>query len=319
MVEMEFYRGEHKYYYETNIRNDKIAGHQVRMTCYHSVISNTWDDSFILLVQEIERSIGREICGNQLDDGTPCNRVPLRIDEEPYPNEIGRCIRHRPSQQKKEPMTIELSKKTTDITEKKPSIVMTKVTKKILSIADEQFMECNVCLKRTTCEQFGENNNKCIIEKNIFLEMLTDIVNEFSLDNIIDQLHAFTIVDTMLKIIRTNEFEGTQGILQSISTGNAGYSMNLKKLLYQGLSKLAVDRKTRIMHKDSSGKVSAFEGTLAEALSSIDISSVELSTAKIQTKKYENDEDDNEFHEIPLGLGGKVIQDDIRLNDEFDN
>lgn len=325
MVEMEFFRGEKKYYYETDIRDDEIAGHPMRMTCYHSVISNNWDTEHVLMIQDAERIIGREICGFKLDDGKPCTRVPLRIDEEPYPDEIGRCIIHRPSQKKKEipPTDISSTENTivtsTKSTKSKPPIAMTKVTKKILSIADEQFMNCSVCIKRSECKQFGENDNKCIIEKTIFNEMLSDIVNEFSLNNIVDQLHAYTIVDTMLKIIRTGEFESNQGILQSISTGNAGYGMTLKKLLYQGLSKLAVDRKTRIIYQQRDGNTSAYKGSLAEALSQIDINSVEVSTAKIQVKKTEENDDDDEFREVPLGLGGKVIMDDIRFDDSPDS
>lgn len=318
MVEMEFYRGDKKYFYETDLRDDEVAGHKVRMTCYHSVIANNWDSEYILMIQDAERAISRDICGFRLDDGNPCTRVPLKIDEEPYPDEIGRCMIHRPSQRKdKQPTDIAVAESTTAVATR-PPVAITKVTKKILSIANEQFMNCSVCNKRDTCDQFGDNQNKCIIEQEVFNEMISDIVNEFSLDNIVDQLHAYTIVDTMLKIIRSSEFESSQGILQSISTGNAGYGMNLKKLLYQGISKLAVDRKTRIMHKQVDGSIKAYEGTLAEALSSIDVDTVELSTAKLHIKKYDEDEDDKEFRDIPLGLGGKVIKDDIRLNDDFD-
>ncbi len=151
MVEMEFYRGEHKYYYETEIRNDTVAGHPVRMTCYHTVISSNWDTSYVLMVQDSERIIGREICGSRLDDGNPCTRIPLQIDEEPYPTEIGRCILHRPSQHKQSQQAdITVSKNVTEVTPKLP-VAMTKMTKKIMSIADEQFMNCSVCHKRDVC------------------------------------------------------------------------------------------------------------------------------------------------------------------------
>ena len=315
MGEMEFHRGDKKHYYNTELRDDEVAGHQVRMTCYHSVISNNWDTEHILSIQDAERTIGREICGHRLDNGNPCTRVPLKIDEEPYPDEIGRCIVHRPSQTKATKTELVIAESNVPAPKKVP---ITKVTKKILSIADEQFMNCNVCIKRDGCSKMGDNNNKCIIEKSIFSEMLDEIVIEFSLDNIVDQLHAYTVVDTMLKIIRTNEYESNQGLIQSITTGNSTYSMNLKKLLYMGMSKLAVDRKSRIMHKQDDGRMKAFDGSLAEALSGIDVESVEVSTAKINVKRLEDDDDDNEFREIPLGLGGKVIEDDIRLDDEFD-
>lgn len=304
---IEYWHDGEKYRYNTTIRDDTVAGHPVKMTSFHTVVDPTWSISYILDVQEAERRTCREICGTPKKNGTPCCKYPLSPDEDPYPSEVGRCELHRPS------MQVETSLSTTserNIVTSKPSLPDTPGMKMVLDVADHFYMRCGNCIHRNNCEDRGENNAPCVQEKLIFESILGELVRENNLDSMSDQLTALSVADTMLKIIRTSSYETRYGIIESINTGTAQQNINLNKLLFQGLKLLGVDRRTRITVRRGSGAVDDVGGSIAKALSHVNITEIEVKEARMKIDSRQRSE---EIVDIgpPIGLDGKVIKDDI--------
>jgi hypothetical protein len=175
---------------------------------------------------------------------------------------------------------------------------------------NEFFLSCQACINRVNCDEAGENNSKCVKEQRMFELLLVEMIETYDLDSIADYFTSVSLVDTMIKIIRTSSYEGQYGIIESINSGTAQYNIHLKKLLNSTLKLLGVDRKTRISVRHSSGKVEQFEGSLAKALSSAKIDQVEMKTATVKMSKEEAIEAIGGRTGPPIGIRGEVIKDD---------
>lgn len=308
MAKMEFMREGEKYEYDTNIRSDEVVGHPVRMTSYHSVVDPTWSVDYILDVQEAEREVGHEICGAPKDSGFPCKKYPTRNETEPFPNEIGRCEIHRPSLDT--PTEIILSSEAS-ITERMPTQIISPTARRIMNIADNIYLGCGNCNIRERCNRVGENKGRCIIEKEMFESMLSELNTEGVLETFADQAIAISTADTLIKMIRTSIHEAHYGLIESLAVGTAQYNVKLKELLYKGLKILGVDRKTRITVRHKDGRIEGFGGSIAKALSGVDIKEIEIAAAryKVEDKKLKR-------AGLPIGLDGKEIKDDVPFEEE---
>ena len=146
---MVYTRDGEQYEYDTEVRNDEVAGHPVRMTSYHTVVDSKWSVNYILDVQEAEREAGHEICGAEKKNGFPCAKYPLRPDEELYPSEIGRCEIHRPSMVITSEMVVSGDASLDAIMVPPPSLSPT--ARMIMNIADNLYLGCGNCNKRKMC------------------------------------------------------------------------------------------------------------------------------------------------------------------------
>jgi len=321
---IKFYKNGYEYLYDTRLHDDEVAGHKVKMTSFYTVIDPNWSVEYILDVQEAERQVGRAICGAPKKDGTPCRMIPITLDEEPYPEEIGRCHLHRPSMAREDveyaddeaigpdattTAVVRSESRAPAIADTGVNLPDTPVVKTIQGIAEEHYMRCQACVHRKTCELAGQNNGRCIKEKRIFEDMLMLMINENQLETVSDIVTAYTIVDTMLKLIRSSSYEASYGQIESISSGNAHYNIKLKQLLYQGLKSLGIDRRTRISIRRHDGSVERFEGSIAKALSNVDIKEVEMKTARLKVEKKKVMSSVGRTGP-PIGLDGRVIEDD---------
>lgn len=304
---MEYMRDGEKYEYDTEIRNDHVVGHPVRMTSYHSVIDPTWSMDYILDVQEAEREAGREICGAPKNNGLPCKKYPITNDEELFPNEIGRCKIHRPSMNRDTDLVI--SEAAT--IERVPTRIGSPTARRIMNIADNIFLGCGNCNIRERCNRVGENDGRCIIEKEMFESMLSELNTEGVLETFADQAIAISAADTLIKMIRTSIHEAHYGLTESLARGTAQYNTKLKELFYKGLKLLGVDRKTRITVKHKDGRVQAFGGSIAKALSSVSVKEIQIASARYKVNKREPKRTGP-----PVGIDGKVIKDDVPFEKE---
>jgi len=306
--EIEYYRDGEKYFYDPNLHDSKVGDHHVKKTSFYSVVDPHWSVVYLLDVQAAEREVGHAICGAPTADGTPCKQYPLRLDDETIPEEIGRCRRHRPSLGGGDEEEIDTATSVIPVPNK---IIGSPLATSLMNIADDQFfMSCHACIHRAECDEVGKNNNKCIKEKRLFTSLLTEMMDSYDMDSIADYFTSVSLVDTMIKIIRTSSFEGQYGIIESISSGTAQYNIHLKKLLNSTLKLLGVDRKTRITIKHSSGKIEQFGSSLAKALSSANIEEVEVKSATLKMKKKEQIEKIGVRTGPPIGIKGEVIKDD---------
>lgn len=307
MAKMEYMRDGEKYEYDTEIRDDHVVGHPVRMTSYHSVIDPTWSVNYILDVQEAEREAGREICGAPKNDGFPCKKYPITNDEELFPNEIGRCELHRSSMNRDTDLIVSEAA----IIERMPTRIGSPTARRIMNIADNLFLGCGNCNIRERCSRVGENNGRCIIEKEMFESMLSELNTEGVLETFADQAIAISTADTLIKMIRTSIHEAHYGLTESLARGTAQYNTKLKELLYKGLKLLGVDRKTRITVKHKNGRIQTFGGSIAKALSGVDIKEIEVAAARYKVEKRERKRTGP-----PVGIDGKVIKDDVPFEKE---
>jgi hypothetical protein len=299
-----------KYQYDTTIRDDTEAGHPVKMTSFHTVIDPRWGLDYVYLVQETERETGHEICGAETKDNVPCRAYPLKLEEELYSSEIGRCKHHRPSMNEMTDL-VEVAISESRIVPVKSGALTSPLARSLMEIAvNEFFMVCEACVSREYCDEAGENNGRCIKEKRLFESLLVEMINSYDLDSIADYFTSISVVDTMIKIIRTSAYEAQYGIVQSLESNTANYNMHLKKLLNSTLKTLGVDRKTRISIKRSGGKIEAFEGSIAKALSSVKIDKVEMKTATVKMSQKRVIEDIGGRTGPPVGMHGQVIKDD---------
>ncbi|MBD3405088.1 MAG: hypothetical protein GF411_02995 [Candidatus Lokiarchaeota archaeon] len=301
------------YHYDTRIRDDSVAGHPVKMTSFHSVVDPHWSTSYLLLVQQAEREARHEICGAETQKGSPCKQYPLKLEDEPYPDEIGRCSRHRPSMKKEEPSSppptsIALSPSRSP----PPAPTDSRLADTLMDIADEHFfLRCQACINRVQCDERGGANDICMKEKRLFQQLLVEMIETYDLEDVADYFTSVSVVDTMIKIIRTSAYEGQYGIIESINSGNAQYNIHLKKLLNSTLKLLGVDRKTRISVRHKSGKVEMFSGSIAKALASAKITDAEVIDATKQMEKDIKMEEPKGTRKGPaVGIHGKIIKDD---------
>lgn len=307
---IEYYSEGEKYRYDTTIRDDTEAGHPVKMTSFHTVIDPRWSLDHIYLVQETEREIGHEICGAETKDNIPCKAYPIRLDDETYPSEIGRCKHHRPSMNEQTQL-VEVAISESRIVPASSGVLSSSLAQSLMEIAtNEFFMTCQACINRENCDEVGQNNSKCVKEQRMFQALLVEMITSYDLDSIADYFTSISVVDTMIKIIRTSAYEGQYGIIESITSGTAQYNIHLKKLLNSTLKSLGVDRKTRITIKRGSGRTEAFEGSIAKALSNVDIDQVEMKTAIVKMSQKQVIEDIGGRTGPPVGMHGEVIKDD---------
>lgn len=307
MAKMEYMRDGERYEYDPEIRDDDVVGHPVRMTSYHSVVDPTWSLDYILDVQEAEREAGREICGAPKNNGFPCKKYPITNDEEPFPNEIGRCELHRPSMNRNTDLMVSEA----SIIERVPTHIVSPTARRIMNIADNIFLGCGNCNIRERCNRVGENNGRCIIEKEMFESMLSELNTEGVLETFADQAIAISTADTLIKMIRTSIHEAHYGLTESLARGTAQYNTKLKELLYKGLKLLGVDRRTRITVKHRNGRVQVFGGSIAKALSGVDIKEIQIASARYKVKKREPKRTGP-----PIGIDGEVIKDDVPFEKE---
>lgn len=300
-----------KYRYDTTIRDDTLAGHPVKMTSYHSVIDTRWSIPYILQVQEAEREVGHEICGAQTKDESPCKAYPMRLEEELYPEEVGRCKHHR--QSLNEPVTevIEAVSSEKALTPTQKRTLSSPLAQSLMELATDQFfMHCDSCISKHGCDEAGENNSLCIKEKRMFEILLTEMIETYDLDSIADYFTSVSVVDTMIKIIRTSAYEGQYGLIQALDSNVAQHNLQLKKLLNSTLKTLGVDRKTKITVRHKGGRVEEFAGSIAKALSTADIDEVEMKTATVKIAKKEFADEIEVRSGPPVGFDGKEIKDD---------
>jgi len=295
------------YRYDTNIRDDSVAGHPVQMTSFHSVIDSRWSTNYILLVQQAEREVGHEICGAKTSDDSPCKAYPMKLEDEPYPDEIGRCNHHRQS------MNISTDVMETATSEKSlpATFNLSPIAKSLIDIAHNEFFQsCGSCINRVKCEEAGTNNSKCVKEQRLFEGLLNELMQEYDLDSIADSFTSVSLVDTMIKMIRTSSYEGQYGLIEAINSGTAKYNLELKKMLNSTLKMLGMDRKTRITVRHATGKVESFDTSLAKALSSVKVDEVELRSATMKVSKQEASEPVIGRTGPPIDIYGNEIKDD---------
>lgn len=307
--EIEYYRDGEQYFYDPRIKDNTVAGQPVKMTSFFSVVDPRWSVEHILAVQQAERESGRSICGAEKKDLEPCKQRPLCMDDEPYPDEIGRCWRHRPSM-KKTDMVVEEETSGKVLTKEQTMALSTPLARQMMEIASgEFFMKCRVCINFSTCED--TNPDSCVKEKRIFEVMLAEMITTYdNMDTITDYITSFSIADTMIKIIRTSTYEAQYGILEAINSGTAQYSLALKKLLNGTIKQLGLDRKTRITIRRASGNIEQFQGSIAKALSSVVVDKVEVKTAKIKMKRKEASSTFRGRRGPRIGIDGEEIKDD---------
>lgn len=305
---IEYYRDGNKYQYDTRVRDDTVAGHPVKMTSFHTVVDPHWSTDYFYIVQSTERKAGHEICGAETTENIPCKAYPIKLDDEPYPDEIGRCNHHRPSMSEQTEMVeVISSEKAQQVSDKLSS----PLARSLMEIATEQFfLKCQACIKRTDCDEVGMNDNRCVKEQRLFEALLVALVESYDLDSIADYFTSISVVDTMVKIIRTSAYESEYGLTESIMSNVSGYNMHLKKLLNSTLKSLGVDRKTRITIKRSGGRIEAFEGSIAKALSSAKVDEVEMKTATVKMSQKRVTEEIGGRTGPPIDIHGKVIKDD---------
>lgn len=307
---IEYYKDNERYQYDTKIRDDTVAGHPVKMTSFHSVISPHWSVDYVYLVQEAEREAGHEICGAETSEHVPCKAYPVKLEDEPYPDEIGRCNHHRPSVVEQTEV-VEVASSERSLTPAQTRTLASPLAQKLMEVAtDEFFMTCEACINIVNCAEAGKNNSRCIKEKRLFEALLVEMVDTYDLDSIADYFTSISLVDTMIKIIRTSAYEGQYGIIESINSQVTTYNLHLKKLLNSTIKSLGVDRKTRITIRHGSGKMEAFEGSIAKALSSVDIDAVEMKTATVKMSQKQVTEEIGVRMGPPLDMNGEEIKDD---------
>ena len=308
---IEFDRDGKTYHYDVTIRDDTMAGHPVKMTSFHSVIDPDWTPDYVYLVQKTEREAGHEICGAETVDLTPCRAYPLRLEDEPYPEEIGRCKHHRPSMNEPSLEIIELATSEKPLKKVESRQLASPLAQSLMEIASNDFfMTCQACINRNNCDEVGQNDSKCVKEQRLFEALLVEMVDNYDLDSIADYFTSISVVDTMIKIIRTSAYEGQYGLIEAINSGTAQYNIHLKKLLNSTLKSLGVDRKTRITVKHGSGRTEEFDGSLAKALSAVKIEEVEMKTATVKMSQKRVTDEVSGRTGPPIDIHGKVIKDD---------
>lgn len=322
MTEFVYYRDGQRYIYDTDIRDDKVDGHPVKMTSFHTVVDQHWSLSHLAIVQAAEREVGHEICGAKTINDNACKKYPHHIDGEPYPSEIGRCEIHRASMTKTD-SEVEIIDDTTELIDvgnsalsllnNNRSMRETPTSRMLMNIAEDMYMRCDNCMIRSQCPKVDENNGVCVIERERFSMLLKEMILEENLTSISDQITAISVIDTVIKMIRTTVHENRFGISEALAQGTAQYNAKLKELLYKGLKTLAIDRKTKISIRRKGGQSEDWDGSIAQALSNASVEEIELKSARMKLDLKHAQEP---LPVSPKGIHGEVIKDDVPIERE---
>ncbi len=105
------------------------------------------------------------------------------------------------------------------------------------------FMLCDRCALNDACERFRPGET-CAVEKEALRRLVSDLMNEYGLDSVVDRVLAERAAMTLIKIARVEAYEAAAGV--SDSTAVLGhYVERLDKLLLRILDALAVTRERR--------------------------------------------------------------------------
>jgi hypothetical protein len=243
-----------------------MGGYQVDVTPGWSVIPTHWTVPYIHEIIAAEREQDHPICGYPTKNGNPCNNYPAEIEGESI-EDVGRCKTHKQSSLPKHEMPVTTTHKEL-IENKEQWLAASPIFQALSSRAQDLWSNCNPCDFRDQCNRFKADGS-CVIEEEMFNDIVGGIVIENKLDNTIDQMMAFDISMKFVQMIKTFLYEKKYGMKISLQDGITRLRLSLSTQIMQLSGKLAIDRKSRLMiNQDGKSRLSTSD--LSQLLSNMD-------------------------------------------------
>jgi hypothetical protein len=259
-----------------NLKKWEMGGYEVDVTPGWTVIAQHWSVPYIHEIIKIERELDHPICGYPTKSGTPCRCFPAEIEGESI-EDVGRCKTHKQKNIPKPPQPAFVSHSEV-IEDKERWLAASPVFQSLRGYAQDMWSNCNACELRDVCDKFNAGNS-CSIEQDLFEDVVGGLVIDNRLETTIDQMMAFDITMKFVNMIKTFLYEKKYGMIRSLQDGITGLRMRLSTQIMQLASKLAIDRKTRLVIKQD-GISTLANKDLSQILSNMeDIVSVKSVTA----------------------------------------
>lgn len=284
-----------------------MGGYEVNVTPGWSVIPTHWTVPHIheIIAAEVEQD--HPICGHPTKNGDPCKKYPSEIEGESI-EDVGRCKAHKQSSLPKPNLPVTTTHAEL-VKDKEQWLAASPIFQALSSRAQDLWSNCNPCDFRGQCDRFEEDGS-CVIEKEMFDDVVGGIVMENRLDTTIDQIMAFDISMKFVQMIKTFLYEKKYGMTRSLQDGITRLRLSLSTQIMQLSGKLAIDRKSRLVIKQN-GKSRLASSDLSQLLSNMDETvSIKSVTATEITRGPPTPKD------IPFldSEGNEIKQGDVSVN-----
>jgi len=105
------------------------------------------------------------------------------------------------------------------------------------------FMLCDRCISNTDCEHFTPKS-QCLLERQAFEKVVSDLAEEFDLDNVADKILVERAAMYLIRITRAEAYEASVGVTEKSALWGA-YISRLDNVLRGLLNDLAMTRGKR--------------------------------------------------------------------------
>lgn len=243
-----------------------MGGYEVDVTPGWSVIPQHWTISFIHEIIKLEKELDHPICGYPTKAGAPCRSFPKEVERESI-EDIGRCSVHKQSALPRSSTPVEI-RKSEILVDKERWLATNPLFQSLSSHAHDLFSSCNPCDMRNTCTKFKANSS-CVIEKEMFDDIIGGLLIDNLLDTTIDHMMAFDLTMKFIQLIKTYLYEKQYGMKMSLQDGITNLRSRLSTQIMQLAGKLAIDRKSRLVIKQGGASTLATQD-LSRILSGMD-------------------------------------------------
>ena len=113
------------------------------------------------------------------------------------------------------------------------------------------FMLCDRCVSNAKCEQFKPGNH-CVLEQETFDKAVTEMIDEYNLDNVADRILAERAAMYLIRIIRAESYEAAVGQNEQTAYWDT-YIGRLDSMMRALFNDLAISRGKRLKLEKGDG------------------------------------------------------------------